>query len=178
MSALTVQELAAAPDEVRRHLASVPEKHIETLQLNAQARELAEAYIDDGVITGKMRADAQHIAIATVDRVDVLVSWNFTSSICIGSTGTTRSTCAGAIPRSRSGHHGRCYQMSRTEKKFDAVAMMRSARKKISAEIEGMTLDEELAWLASQELKDPFLRRLRDRAAQQADAADRAASGS
>ena len=68
--------------------------------------------------------------------------------------------------------------MSRTEKKFDAVAMMRSARKKISAEIEGMTLDEELAWLASQELKDPFLRRLRDRAAQQADAADRAASGS
>lgn len=67
--------------------------------------------------------------------------------------------------------------MSRTEKKFDAVAMMRSARKKISAEIEGMTLDEELAWLASQELKDPFLRRLRDRAAQ-ADATDRAASGS
>ena len=77
VSALTVQELAAAPDEVRRHLASVPEKHIETLQLNAQARELAEACIDDGVITGKMRADAQHIAIATVDRVDVLVSWNF-----------------------------------------------------------------------------------------------------
>lgn len=63
--------------------------------------------------------------------------------------------------------------MSRTEKKFDAVAMMRSARKKISAEIEGMTLEEELAWLASQELKDPFLRRLRDGAAQQADTADR-----
>ena len=77
VSALTVQELAAAPDKVRRHLASVPEKHIETLQLNAEARELAEAYIDDGVITGKMRADAQHIAIATVARVDVLVSWNF-----------------------------------------------------------------------------------------------------
>lgn len=63
--------------------------------------------------------------------------------------------------------------MSRTEKKFDAVAMMRSARKKISAEIEGMTLEEELAWLASQELKDSFLRRLRDGAAQQADTADR-----
>ena len=62
--------------------------------------------------------------------------------------------------------------MSKTEKKFDAVAMMRSARDRISAEIEGMTLDEELAWLASQELKDPFLKRLRDRAAQQGDAAD------
>jgi len=62
--------------------------------------------------------------------------------------------------------------MSRIEKKFDAVRMMRSIRDKMSAEIEGMTLEKELAWLASQELNDPFLRRLRDRAAQQADAAD------
>lgn len=35
-----------------------------------------EAYIAEGVITAKMRADAQHIAIATEGRVDVLVSWN------------------------------------------------------------------------------------------------------
>ena len=62
--------------------------------------------------------------------------------------------------------------MSKTEKKFDAVAMMRSAREKISAEIEGMTLEEELRWLASQELHDPFLKRLRDRAAQQRHPAD------
>jgi hypothetical protein len=55
----------------------VPEAHIETLQLDAEARELAEACISEGVITAKMRADAQHIAIATVARVDVLVSWNF-----------------------------------------------------------------------------------------------------
>jgi hypothetical protein len=59
--------------------------------------------------------------------------------------------------------------MSRTEKKFDAVAMMRSIRDRISAHIDGMTLAEELAWLASQDLKDPFLERLRERAAQQAD---------
>ena len=67
--------------------------------------------------------------------------------------------------------------MSKTEKKFDAVAMMRSARDKISAEIEGMTLEEELKWLASQEVHDPFLARLRDRAAHQADAADRPSTG-
>ena len=65
--------------------------------------------------------------------------------------------------------------MSKTEKKLDAVAMMRSVRDRISAEIEGMTLEEELAWLASQEIKDPFLKRLRDMAAQRADAADDAA---
>ena len=77
VSSLTVEELAVAPGRVRSRLASVPEEHIETLQLNAEARELAEAYIDEGVIAAKMRADAQHIAIATVARVDVLVSWNF-----------------------------------------------------------------------------------------------------
>lgn len=77
VSNLTVQELAAAPGEVRRHLASVPEAHIEMLQLDTEARELAEAYIAAGVIPAKMRADAQHIAIASVARVDVLVSWNF-----------------------------------------------------------------------------------------------------
>lgn len=58
--------------------------------------------------------------------------------------------------------------MSHNEKKFDAVAMMRSIRDRISAEIDGMTLKEELAWLASQELQDPLLRRLRDRAGRQA----------
>jgi hypothetical protein len=63
--------------------------------------------------------------------------------------------------------------MSKTDKKFDAVALMRSARDKISAEIEGMTLEEELRWLAAQDLQDPFLRRLRDRAAEQSVAPDR-----
>ena len=63
--------------------------------------------------------------------------------------------------------------MSRIEKKFDAVAMMRAARDRISSEIEHMTLEEELKWLATQEVDDPFLKRLRERAARQADAADR-----
>jgi hypothetical protein len=77
LSSLTIQELAMAPAEVRRRLTSVPEAHIETLQLDAEAKDLAEAYVSAGVLTAKMRADAQHIAIATVARVDVLVSWNF-----------------------------------------------------------------------------------------------------
>ncbi|HVQ77686.1 MAG TPA: hypothetical protein VMT79_19360 [Candidatus Binatia bacterium] len=55
----------------------MPEAHIETLQLSAEARDLAEAYVAAGVLATKMRADAQHIAMATVGRVNVLVSWNF-----------------------------------------------------------------------------------------------------
>jgi hypothetical protein len=77
LSSLTVQELSTAPAVVRRRLASVPEAHIQMLQLDEEARELAEDYIAAVVLTPGMRADAQHIAIATVGRVDVLVSWNF-----------------------------------------------------------------------------------------------------
>ena len=54
--------------------------------------------------------------------------------------------------------------MNKPEKQFDAVEMMRSARDGISARISEMTLEEELRWLASQEIEDPFLARLRDRA--------------
>jgi len=77
LSSLTVQELLEAPAQVRGRLASVPEKHIETLQFDAEAMALAEAYIAAAVLSSRMRVDAQHIAIATVGRVDVLVSWNF-----------------------------------------------------------------------------------------------------
>jgi hypothetical protein len=77
LSSLTVQEITTAPAAVRGRIASVPEEHVEMLQLDAEARELAEEYIAAAVLPPRMRADAQHIAIATVGRVDVLVSWNF-----------------------------------------------------------------------------------------------------
>ena len=63
--------------------------------------------------------------------------------------------------------------MSSTKKTFDAVEMMRTIRDSLSAEIEGMTLDEERQWLVSRDVKDPFLRRLLKKAARQ----DAAASG-
>ncbi len=64
-------------------------------------------------------------------------------------------------------------KMGSPEKSFDAVAMMRRVREGISAKIEGMTLEEELEWLASQELGDPRLERLRARAIQQTNAGSR-----
>ena len=63
--------------------------------------------------------------------------------------------------------------MSSIKKTFDAVEMMRRIRDELSAKIERMTLEEELEWLASQDLKDPFLERLRQKAAQHRDAADK-----
>jgi len=77
LSELTLRELEAAPEGVRLVLGRVPQAHIEPLSLSSEAEELAAAYIDDGAIGARMRADALHIALATVARVDVLVSWNF-----------------------------------------------------------------------------------------------------
>ncbi len=51
--------------------------HAEKVYLDEEAVGLAEAYIQEGVIGEANRVDAQHIAIATVQRVDILVSWNF-----------------------------------------------------------------------------------------------------
>ena len=77
LSELTLRELEAAPEGVRMVLVRVPQAHIEPLSLSSEAEELAAAYIEDGAIGARMRADALHIALATVARVDVLVSWNF-----------------------------------------------------------------------------------------------------
>jgi hypothetical protein len=37
---------------------------------------LARACLDAGVVTGRYEDDCRHVAIATIDRVDVLLSWN------------------------------------------------------------------------------------------------------
>ena len=77
LSELTLRELETAPEKVRIVVGRVPQAHIEPLSLSPEAEELATAYFEDGAIGARMRADALHIALATVARVDVLVSWNF-----------------------------------------------------------------------------------------------------
>lgn len=77
LSELTLRELETAPEGVRIVVGRVPQEYIQLLSLSPEAEELAAAYIEDGAIGPRMRADALHIALATVARVDVLVSWNF-----------------------------------------------------------------------------------------------------
>ncbi len=77
VSDLTHRELEKAPESVKKRLLSLPEEDIENVFLTGEAEVLAQNYIDDGVVSIKHVADAQHIAIASVERVDVLVSWNF-----------------------------------------------------------------------------------------------------
>ena len=76
-SELTLLELVDAPKKVRDVLNGISEANREYLDLTTEAKELAERYLTEGVIGPGKRIDAQHIAIATISRVDVLVSWNF-----------------------------------------------------------------------------------------------------
>jgi hypothetical protein len=77
VSDLTRRELEEAPDSVKKVLISLPDANVENVFLTEEAETLAQNYIDDGVVNAKHIVDAQHIAIASVQRVDVLVSWNF-----------------------------------------------------------------------------------------------------
>ena len=77
ISDLTMFELTNAPEEVRDILLAIPGGNIEYAELTEEAVVLARNYIAENVIRETKLVDAEHIAIATIDRVDVLVSWNF-----------------------------------------------------------------------------------------------------
>jgi hypothetical protein len=77
VSDLTMRELTQAPARVQKILSSVPSANIEYVPLSEEADGLARRYIEEGAMGQRHVVDAQHIAIATIARVDVLVSWNF-----------------------------------------------------------------------------------------------------
>ena len=70
-------ELEEAPQQVKSALTSVPSDNIEYVSLNEESITLANAYLKEGVVAESSLSDARHMAIATVERVDILVSWNY-----------------------------------------------------------------------------------------------------
>lgn len=77
LSSLTDAEIRDAPDEVKKVYKKFRDCEHEFLDLDAESIELAETYIDRGILSSNYRDDARHIAMATVTDVDILVSWNF-----------------------------------------------------------------------------------------------------
>ena len=70
-------ELEEAPQQVKSTLTRVPNDNIEYVSLNEESITLANAYLKEGVVAEGSLSDARHMAIATVERVDILVSWNY-----------------------------------------------------------------------------------------------------
>ena len=77
LSDLTLREIENAPKKVKDLFQSIPIDFREYVSLNDEAKYLAQKYIDEEAISSKSLVDAQHIAIATINHIDVLVSWNF-----------------------------------------------------------------------------------------------------
>lgn len=77
VSDLLEAELLRAPQQVKDFLMTVPETQIENIRLTPEAAQLADQYITAKVVGQTSRADCQHIAMATLTRADILVSWNF-----------------------------------------------------------------------------------------------------
>ncbi|MDD2632055.1 MAG: PIN domain-containing protein [Clostridia bacterium] len=70
-------EIYNAPAFVQDFYESIPAELIERVELTEEANALAEKYIAEKVVGRISLADCQHIALATINKADVLVSWNF-----------------------------------------------------------------------------------------------------
>jgi PIN domain. len=72
---------------VRREIERVPEPHrtgylkliepLKNLELTEEAAILAQGYVARGIFHRKYLADALHVALASIHKIDYLVTWNF-----------------------------------------------------------------------------------------------------
>lgn len=77
LSDILANELDPAPTEVQRVLADLPPDCFEPIVSDEESAALRDAYLKSGVVGSKHAADAHHIALATIARADLVVSWNF-----------------------------------------------------------------------------------------------------
>jgi len=76
-STVTQDELGFAPEKVKELVNSLNEENTEFLETIDEAVELASHYISEGVVGQTSFADCLHIALATINHADFLISWNF-----------------------------------------------------------------------------------------------------
>ncbi|MEA3497109.1 MAG: PIN domain-containing protein [Bacteroidota bacterium] len=76
-STITQNELENAPEKVKKLVEGLKVEQTEFLQETDEAVDLATSYIDGKVIGMTSYADCLHIALATISRADLLISWNF-----------------------------------------------------------------------------------------------------
>jgi PIN domain len=77
ISPVLAAELRRAPPEVQGAFDALPLEGLEELPLSQEAEALRDAYLAAGVVGAASTADAHHVALATVARADMIVSWNF-----------------------------------------------------------------------------------------------------
>ncbi|MDH5603768.1 MAG: hypothetical protein OEY51_07510, partial [Cyclobacteriaceae bacterium] len=77
VSEILEEELSDAPDFVKELFESILDGEIQYVNVTTEVEKLAETYIDEKVVGKTSFADCTHIALASINKADILVSWNF-----------------------------------------------------------------------------------------------------
>ena len=76
-SDLSEFELENAPGKVKEHFLSLDKNQTEFAEITEEINDLAEEYVKEKVVGETSIDDCRHIACATINKVDYLISWNF-----------------------------------------------------------------------------------------------------
>jgi len=74
ISDLIDDELLNAPQKVKDVLKKF---YYKTIKVTPECKSLADEYIKENVVGKTSKDDCVHIATATINNIDILVSWNF-----------------------------------------------------------------------------------------------------
>jgi len=75
-SGLVEEEIRKAPSEVQTLFDKILDR-TEVVEATEEAISLQSAYLAAGIVSERYASDALHVAVATVAKCGVLVSWNF-----------------------------------------------------------------------------------------------------
>ena len=76
-SNLTESELTKAPEQVISYFEQIKDEFKEKVLVTPEGLKLAQTYVDEKVVGETSLDDCIHIATATLNSVNMLVSWNF-----------------------------------------------------------------------------------------------------
>jgi len=77
ISVVVIRELDETGEPKRTKLLGLVEKYqLKILHMTPECENLADRYVKDGIIPLRYRDDAVHIAVAVINGVELLVSWN------------------------------------------------------------------------------------------------------
>jgi predicted nucleic acid-binding protein len=76
-SNLTETELTNAPEKIRSFFQNLDDEFKEKVLVTPASLQLAQTYVAEKVVGETSLDDCIHIATATLNKVDMLVSWNF-----------------------------------------------------------------------------------------------------
>jgi len=76
-SDLLEKELQDAPEKVKEVIKKIPTEFVENIEISDESILLAQKYVDENVVGKSSFEDCLHIALATLNRADIIVSWNF-----------------------------------------------------------------------------------------------------